>query len=119
MKNLNPSENTEFENFSRLCLLSDLKQGEGKRFIVNDVDIAVFKIEGNVYALSNVCPHQHTTMIYDGIIENGRIACPIHGWEFDIKSGKMPTGRAGLEVYPVIIKGKDVFVKVYKKEINW
>jgi nitrite reductase/ring-hydroxylating ferredoxin subunit len=119
MKNINPSENAALKNFSHICTLSDLKEGSGKRFIVNDVDIAVFKIEGNIFALSNVCPHQHTTMIYDGYVEDGRVACPIHGWMFDIKTGKMPMGRAGLDVYPVIVEGRNVYVKVHQKEINW
>lgn len=119
MKNSNPSESSELKDFSRICSLSDLKEGQGKRFIVKDVDIAVFRHEGNVYAVSNMCPHQHTTMIYDGAIEEGKIVCPIHGWMFDIKTGKMPMSRTGLEVYPVIVKGLSVYVKVHQRELNW
>ena len=52
-------------------------------------------------------------------IEDGKIVCPIHGWMFDIKTGKMPMSKTGLDVYPVIIKGLSVYVKVHQRELNW
>ncbi|HED07916.1 MAG TPA: Rieske (2Fe-2S) protein, partial [Ignavibacteria bacterium] len=46
--------------FTKVCALHELKNSEGKRFIVNDIDLALFKIEEEVFALNNICPHQHT-----------------------------------------------------------
>ncbi len=107
------------EEFQNVCSLNQLKDREGLRFIVNDVDIAVFKVDDEIYALSNICPHQHTALIYDGFIENEYVTCPVHGWMFNLKTGKTPTGTSGLDNYDVKIIDDQVYIKVIKKRINW
>jgi nitrite reductase/ring-hydroxylating ferredoxin subunit len=107
------------EGFYPACKVDDLTEKCGRRFIVNDVDVAMFKVDGDVYALSNVCPHKHTALIYDGYIENGCVVCPIHGWMFDLKTGIMPSKKSGLDSFPVKIEEGKVFVKAGKKELNW
>ena len=102
-----------------VCSLNDLKEYKGRRFIINDTEIAIFKINTNVFALSNICPHQQTTLIYDGIIEDGCVVCPVHGWMFDLKTGMKQSGSRGLESYSVIINKEEVFVKVKPKEFRW
>ena len=105
--------------FKKVCKLSALKEKEGKRFIVDEVDVALFLYKGEVHALSNICPHQHAALIYDGFIEEECVVCPAHGWMFNIKSGEMAGGRTGLDTYKVDIIDDDVYVKVKKKELNW
>lgn len=107
------------ESFKKVCKLSDLKLNEGKRFIINETEIAIFKIEETIYALSNICPHQHSALIYDGFIEDDAVVCPAHGWKFDLKTGKMPNGGKGLDSYRVKIENDDVYVQVQKKKYNW
>lgn len=107
------------DQFQKVCNVSDLENNCGKRFIVDDVDIAVFKLDNKVYALSNICPHQHSPLIYDGFIEDGFVVCPAHGWMFDLKTGKTPLGQKGLNYFEVRIDNNNVFVKVYKKILNW
>ncbi len=114
----NLSENS-LEGFEKICSLENLKERQGRRFIIDDFEVAVFKVDGEVYALSNVCPHQHTMVIYDGYVENGCVVCPVHGWMFNLKTGKMPSCNAGLDSYPVKIIDNQVHVKVIKKELKW
>jgi len=91
------------DDYKKICKVSELKESRGKRFLINDVDVAVFKVNGEVYVLNNTCPHQHTTVIYDGFIEEGCVVCPAHGWMFNLKTGKQSTNAKGLESYPVKI----------------
>ena len=105
--------------FTKLCKITELKENHGKRFLVDDVEVAVFKIGEEVFALSNICPHQHTALIYDGFVENEFVVCPAHGWMFNLKTGKQPTGSRGLDSYPVKIIDDEVYVLVTKKELNW
>lgn len=107
------------EGFTKLCKVSDLSDRQGKRFIVDDTEVALFKVDDQIYALSNICPHQHTALIYDGFIEDECVVCPAHGWKFELSSGKLNTGRNGLASYPVLIKEGDIFIKVTMKEMNW
>ena len=110
---------SDIDGFQKICTNSSIKDREGKRFIIDDVEVAVFKVDGEIFALSNVCPHQHTKVIYDGYIENGCVVCPVHGWMFNLKTGKMPSCNAGLDSFPVKIINDQVYVKVVKKELKW
>lgn len=107
------------EGFTKLCNVSELIDRQGKRFIVDDTEVALFKVDSTIYALSNICPHQHTALIYDGFIEDECVVCPAHGWMFELKSGKLKNGQSGLTSFPVIIEDDNIFVKVTKKELNW
>jgi 3-phenylpropionate/trans-cinnamate dioxygenase ferredoxin subunit len=107
------------DGYSRVCKVSELSEKIGRRFIINDVDVAVFKVSGEIFVLNNTCPHQHTTIIYDGFIEDGCVVCPAHGWMFNLKTGKQPTGARGLDTYPVKIINDEVFALVKAKELKW
>lgn len=111
--------NFKEDGFQYLCSIHELKENIGKRFIVNDIEIAVFKIRNEVFALSNICPHQQTRLIYDGFIEEEYVVCPAHGWKFNLRTGKKPTGSNGLDSYPVKIVDDKVYVKVTPKELKW
>ena len=116
---LNSGSTNEMEGFERIGIINNFKDRQGKRFIINDIEVALFKVDGKVYALGNVCPHQHTTVIYDGYIENDHVVCPMHGWMFNLNTGKMPSCNAGLDSFPVKIIDDQVYVKVIKKELKW
>jgi NAD(P)H-dependent nitrite reductase small subunit len=107
------------EGFVLICKFSDLKNGEGKRFIVGETEVALFKFGDKIYALNNVCPHQQTALLYDGIIEDGSVVCPAHGWKFNLKTGKKPGGSRGLDTYEVKIVNEDIYARVIPKELNW
>lgn len=109
----------ETYDFVKVCKLLDLQEGKGKRFFVNDVDVAVFKIDGVICALSNVCPHKQSTIIYDGFVEDGKVTCPAHGWEFELKTGNLASGGKGLDKYEVKIENEFVYVKAIPKNLAW
>ncbi|UCH64711.1 MAG: Rieske (2Fe-2S) protein [Ignavibacterium sp.] len=112
-------DNNLEDGFEFVCRKSDLKENIGCRFIIDDIEIALFKVADKVFALSNICPHQHTALIYNGMIEEGCIVCPVHGWMFDLKTGNKKSGSKGLDTYPVRITNEEVFVKVLPKEFRW
>lgn len=107
------------EGFLKVCKLKDLKEGTGKRFFIDDVEIALFLIGNNVYALSNICPHQKTHLMHEGYIEDGMVFCPVHGWKFDLKTGNLAPGRKGLDTYETILVNEEVYVKIVKKDLKW
>ena len=106
-------------SFTKICSVLDIEENAGKRFIINETEIAVFKTNGNIFALSNICPHQQTALIYDGFIEDGCVVCPAHGWKFDLRTGNKKSGSRGLDSYVVKIVDENIFVKVVPKRFNW
>ncbi len=63
------------ENGVRLALVSDGRE------------VALFKVNGVIFALDNFCPHAGGPL-NEGKVENGTITCPWHAWTFDIPTGK-------------------------------
>lgn len=101
------------KEYLRVCTVEEIEERKGFRFIVDDVtDIALFKVNGIIYAVDNVCPHNHTPKMHLGYIEDEHVLCPIHFFKFSLKTGKM-TSEAGctLPVYEVKIDGNEVFVE--------
>jgi nitrite reductase/ring-hydroxylating ferredoxin subunit len=107
------------EGLDYICKLDELQEFKGRKFIVNDIEIAVFKINSEVLAVSNICPHQQSRLIYDGFVEDEFVVCPAHGWKFNLRTGKKESGSNGLKVYPVEVVDDKVYVKVTPKELRW
>jgi len=46
--------------FVKICEVSELFENEGKCFILDDeTEIALFKVNNKIYAVDNICPHNH------------------------------------------------------------
>ncbi|MFA3782650.1 nitrite reductase small subunit NirD [Melioribacteraceae bacterium 4301-Me] len=111
--------NNILSEFKKVCSYSELKEKVGKKFFVDDVEIAIFKVENEIFAVSNICPHQKTHLIHEGLVENCKVICPVHGWEFDLKTGQLPSNRKGLNTYEVEVINDNVYVKAKKDEYKW
>jgi nitrite reductase (NADH) small subunit len=87
-------------------------EGMAKECNAGGTSICVARIDGQLAALNNECPH-HGALLSDGMIENGRVACAWHGWSFDPQTGaelRNPLGAA--TVYPLRVDGDDVMCEV-------
>ena len=118
-ESLNTRNSSSDDEFVKVCSINELKENAGRRFLINDVDVAVFKVDGKVYALNNVCPHQKAAKMFKGFIEEDKVVCPLHGWEFKLCNGKMNDGRKGLDSYQVKVEEGDVYIKIFKRELKW
>ena len=65
-----------------------IAKGQGRCFIVNDEEIAVFRQrDGRLFATQNRCPHRQGPLS-EGIIGNGKVVCPLHAHKFDMCTGE-------------------------------
>jgi nitrite reductase/ring-hydroxylating ferredoxin subunit/DMSO/TMAO reductase YedYZ heme-binding membrane subunit len=51
--------------------------------------VAIFRYDGKVSAISNVCQHQNGPL-GEGCIINGLVTCPWHGYQYDPATGASP-----------------------------
>jgi anthranilate 1,2-dioxygenase ferredoxin subunit len=80
--------------------VSDLKARKKKAVEVAGVPIALFYINGRVYALNDICIHEER-QLSKGAVLFGKVICPGHQWKFDPESGE-PDGQEGCQpTYPV------------------
>ena len=84
---------------------------------VNGEDIALFKRNGEYFAVNNVCAHQHFSMLHQGMLEECTITCPMHGWTYDLRTGKATTGQGRVATYNVRVQGQDVLIEVPFKDL--
>ncbi len=79
---------------------------------VDGVNVAVFKIDGECYAIEDVCSHDGAP-IADGLVDGDQIICPRHGARFCIKTGavKSPPAYEDIACFPVRIENGLVQVK--------
>ena len=110
---------SDLEEFSYACNISELKESEGKRFYINDIDIALFKVNNKIYAVSNICPHQQAAKIYEGFVEDNCVVCPMHGWKFKLGIDNPSGVGRGLDTYPIKIVNNKIYVKAEEKKLNW
>lgn len=110
--------------FVAVMFARDLYENRGHFFAFADgTEIALFRHQGSIYAVSNICPHQHSSSISDGMIDNGCVICPLHSWTFSLATGKCTDSAAALDVYAVIERDGVIYVQEPQPEqpkwMNW
>ena len=89
-----------------------LEPGKGMRVMLDDRRIALFNIDGNYYAVDDTCPHVGAPL-GEGWIDGDRVACPMHGWEFDIKTGKgLTVPGCSVAKYEVQVEDGEVQISI-------
>ena len=66
--------------------LEELPPGERRIIDIDDVQIAVFNLGGEFYAIEDVCTHDYAPLA-DAKLDGDEIICPRHGARFCIKTG--------------------------------
>jgi nitrite reductase (NADH) small subunit len=99
--------------FRKLTTMSELPPaGEAREFTLDDRIICVANENGKCSAMDNVCAHRGGPL-GQGIVDQGKIVCPWHGWQFDLVTGKSEQSPTlGVEVYELKIVGDNVLVKL-------
>lgn len=54
---------------------------------VDDVRVALFNLDGEIYAIADVCTHDGGPLVEGTIINGCEVRCPRHGARFDIRTG--------------------------------
>ena len=91
--------------------VSDIEPGTYRVVDVDDVMIAVFNIDGEIFAIEDVCTHDYSTLT-GGPISGCEITCPRHGARFNIKTGEALCAPAyeAVTTFPVQIEGDTIRV---------
>ena len=100
--------NLEFVTVARV---GEIPEGQALAFEVEDQIVAVSLNQGNYYAIDDMCPHMGASLATGHFdTEQMNVACPWHGWRFDVRDGTWCDNRR--------IK-TDVFaVRVFDDEIQ-
>lgn len=79
--------------WTRVCSTGELLPGERRVAEVDGVMVALFNVDGDIYAIEDVCTHDGGEL--NGGPFNGFIVeCPRHGAQFDVRTGAVLCGPA-------------------------
>jgi 3-phenylpropionate/trans-cinnamate dioxygenase ferredoxin subunit len=96
----------------RVCSRADLLPGEYKIAYDGDVPIAVYNIDGELYAIEDVCTHDGGELA-GGALHGYAVECPRHGARFDVRTGAVlaPPAYEPVAKFPVKVEGDGVFTR--------
>ncbi len=98
------------EGFVNLGRVPDLKE-KGRAIVKHGGrQIALFEVDGEIFAINNRCPHEGYPLLEGSLKKDCKLACNWHGWTFDLRSGKALQGRDAVKTYPVERRGDEVWV---------
>ena len=93
----------------------EIDPGTARRFDVGTLQIAVIRIEDDVYAIGDTCSHEDYSLSEgEVLVEECEIECWKHGSTFDLRTGEprsLPATRP-VPVYVVRLDGDDVMVEL-------
>ena len=100
------------EGWVRVCSSEELLPGEFRIAYDGDTAIAVFNVDGELYAIEDVCTHDGG-ILTGGAIDGDVIVCPRHGARFCIRTGEVlsPPAYEDVTTFPVRVEAGSVQVR--------
>ena len=96
----------------RVASTEQLREGQPLLVTVDGEDLALFRVGNEVFALDDLCSHAEASLS-EGEQRGYCIACPQHGGQFDIRTGKATHFPAvsPVRTYTVRIDGDSVLIE--------
>ena len=97
--------------FVTVAKVGEIAPGGVRIVRIDDVEVAVFHVDGGYYAIEDVCTHDGGELT-GGRIVGEEIECPRHGARFDVRDGAVLClpATAPVPTYEVRIEGEDIQV---------
>jgi len=97
--------------FVKLAAQADLPPvNQAKEFRCGAKEICIANVNGSFSAMDNICLHRGGPL-GDGVILDGKVVCPWHGWEWDPQTGAHDANTK-VAVYPLKIENGDVLIEI-------
>lgn len=100
-------------DFIKVATVAEVPVNGSKLVEVDDVRIALFNLNGEIYAIEDVCTHDGGPLVEGTIVNGCEVRCPRHGARFDIRTGKALSFPAfePTNTYAVAVKGDEVWIE--------
>jgi nitrite reductase/ring-hydroxylating ferredoxin subunit len=85
--------------------------GRGVTFKVDGRDVAVFRVDGALFAIDDTCVHAGASL-GAGKLSGKFVTCPGHGMRFDVTTGEVASGGLRVRSYPVKVADGKILIGV-------
>ena len=99
--------------YRKVARVGDIPPGQMLFLDVEDEEIVLCNVNGEFWAVANVCSHDGGTLS-EGLLLGNQIEYPRHGARFDVRSGEVKALPAVVPIptYDVRVEGDDILVDV-------
>jgi nitrite reductase/ring-hydroxylating ferredoxin subunit len=97
----------------RVASLDEVPAGQPKLVELDGTRIVLARAGDLVYACGDVCSHRGGPLS-EGKLNGTRLACPWHGWMYDVRTGQcvFPSRGASVPSYPVRLEADQILVEL-------
>ncbi len=102
---------TTGDGFVEVCKVGDVPVNGAKLVVVDGEQVALFNDGGSWHALENRCSHARGPLV-DGEVADGKVTCPWHSAQFDLRTGAAlcRPARGPVKAFAVRLDGESVLV---------
>lgn len=97
----------------KVATVDQIRPGQLCYADVDGLPIGLANVDGTIYAFSDSCRHEGGSLS-SGVLRDEVVTCPLHGWAYNVRSGKSLIPPIGLRIqtYPVQIEDQAVYVLI-------
>lgn len=90
-----------------------IEPGQALRVEFDEEPIAIWNVDGEYYATSDTCTHEEASLS-EGDLWGEVVECPLHGAQFDVRTGEVLSLPAmyPLHTYPVKVEDDGLYLGV-------
>jgi nitrite reductase (NADH) small subunit len=93
----------------RLGPVAAIPVGEGRVFVVDGTQVAVFRLRTGLRAMQAICPHAGGPLA-DGQADPAKVICPLHNYAFSVHDGSCLNGDFAVRVFAVRDEAGEIVV---------
>ncbi len=93
--------------------ISEIDENSVKVVNIENKDIAIFNVDGEFYAIDDLCSHAEASLA-EGEVFDCKVECPLHGAEFDLKTGEavtLPATRP-VDTYMISVENDIIYLEM-------
>ena len=103
-------------DFVEAARLDQIPAGTSCFVRIADKDIALFNVDGNIYAIADTCAHQGSSPA-QRTLAGKVVTCRSHGWRYDVTTGYLTSSPGfGVASYPVQVVDGTIMVAIRENE---
>ena len=97
----------------KVAKVSDVPEGEMIKVMVGTEPVALYKLDGKIYATTNICTHEECELDENHLMHGDVVECTCHGSQFKVSDGSvvLPPATEPLKTYQVSVEGEDVLIE--------